>query len=216
MSDRRKENAQFITEMPLSALQDYAPYACDLIEPEHLPNQSRLFIRLPLHAHVQDIEWAGLTRLLEHWKHSAANVLDILIPRPKSFSDAVLIYRSMQLMLEPEAETLRRQIMLNMRAKPLKELDVQTIWWTFQGKGEWSSWLDALFYNLVRFQVLSDEPWGTAIQLFMETEMLDMDNDQFGQVVAEYERHVRVTRPRLRTTLARRVDSVVRRFRAQY
>ncbi|KAF2851824.1 hypothetical protein T440DRAFT_59102 [Plenodomus tracheiphilus IPT5] len=211
MCDQRKHYDQFITHILLSVLQDYAPYVCDLIEPDILPNQSRLYIRLPLHAHVEYVEWAGLRRLLAHWENSAADMLGALIPRPTSIGDAVITYRSLQLMLEPEAETLRGRIMLNLRTTPITELDVQTIWWTFQGKPEWSSWLDALVYNLVRFQVLSGEPYGTAIQLFIETEMLNMDNAQYAQVLSAYELHIGATRPRLRTTLSRRVDRVLRR-----
>ncbi|KAH9866241.1 hypothetical protein J1614_008807 [Plenodomus biglobosus] len=215
MCNQRKQYDQFLTYMPLSVLEDYAPYVCDLIEPDVLANRYRLFVRLPLHDHVEHIEWAGLARLLAHWNYSATHVLNSLIPRLKSVGDGVIMYRSLQLMLEPEAETLRGRIMLSLRTKPLTELDIQTIWWTFQSNPEWPSWLDALFHNLVRFQVLSDEPCGTAIQLFIETELLNMENSQYGQVLSAYERHIQVTRPRLRTIMARRVDRVFRRFNTQ-
>lgn len=215
MCDQRKQYDQCVSYVPLSVLEHYAPHICHLIEPDILLNRYRLFIRLPLHDHVEDIEWAGLYRLLAHWNHAAANMIDTPLPPTNSVSDAIKIYRSLQLMLKPEAETLRSRIMHTLHTTPLTELDVQTIWWAFQAKPEWPSWLDALCYNLVRFQVLSGQPCGTAIQLFIETEMLNMDNAQYCQVLVAYERHGLATRSRVRTTVSRCVERSFCRFQAR-
>jgi len=211
--DKQKRNGQIIQQIRLSVLEKYTAATCHLIEPDHVQaHLCHLRIRMAQHAHVGHVEIAGLTRLLSHWAHAAANPTRAPLPRPASLADGIVLYRGLQLLLQPAAEPLRARLMQRLRARPVAESDVQTLWWAFQGRPEWRAWLDALMYNVVRFHVLAAAPQGTAICLFVEAELLQLDHAQASCVLSAFCWHARATRPCLRRRLWRGVvGRVVRR-----
>ncbi|KAF1945900.1 hypothetical protein EJ02DRAFT_431135 [Clathrospora elynae] len=107
----------------------------------------------------------------------------------QSIGDAVLAYHAVQPSQDPNAETLLSDIMSRLHTEPVSELDVQNIWWTFQYVSDWHEWLNAMLYNIVRFDVLNMAPTGGYIELFIETEMLMYHERGVQQLLEMYERY---------------------------
>lgn len=191
-----KSDLIYIASIPLHLLQLYAPNVLHLVELDVLDSTLSLPLRSPPHAHMNDIEYLGLTYLLQRWIVSASYPKVSALPAFKSIGEGILLYHALQLLQDPEAETLRGHLMSRFTFEPVTETDAQYIWWAFQGRPEWSCWLDALMRNIVRFQVLNTQPCGVNILLFLETELLLLDNVQHAQLSEIYERHVAMT-PRL-------------------
>jgi hypothetical protein len=88
------------------------------------------------------------------------------------------------------AETLLAILKSRLRIEPVNEIDVQTIWSTRTFAT--SEWIEALFYNIVKFDIFNSQPAGGYIHLFIETEMLNYHERACNNIIVMYERQNRV------------------------
>jgi hypothetical protein len=105
-----------------------------------------------------------------------------------TISEDVEAYEALRLARNPTAETLLPILKDRLRTEPVSELDVQTIWWTFYTP----EWVEALFYNIVKFNVFNSQPAGGYIELFIETEMLNYHERACNNIIAMFERQIHV------------------------
>jgi hypothetical protein len=106
----------------------------------------------------------------------------------QSIGEVVETYKTMRDSRHPMAETLLPILKSRLRTEPVNETDVQTIWSTFATP----EWVEALFYNIVKFNIFSSQPASGYIHLFIETEMLNYHERACNNIIAMYERQKRV------------------------
>ncbi|CAO2651883.1 Nn.00g001660.m01.CDS01 [Neocucurbitaria sp. VM-36] len=180
--DGTKQHRKHIADISMSLIKRFAPEVLHLVEFD--PQNDSLTLPLCLHSleHAHDIEIPALARLFAHWRSN------VPLTHP-SIGETVTHYRALQVLLNPQAEHLRSIIMLRLRTEPVVETDAQIIWWALVQTTEYYEWLDALFYNLVRFSVFQQQPTGGYIQLFIETELLRLNEKAYERVLSIYRRH---------------------------
>lgn len=202
--DEIKHQRKHIADVPLSLLKCFAPDVLHLVEFDAQHGNIILLLRMQYLEHANDIEVPALTHLITHWRTNTPLV-------HSSIGDTVLYYRALQLLLNPQAEEIRSIIMRRLRTKPVDEVDVQIIWWTLIATAESHEWLDALLYNLVRFKVLKKEPTGGYIELFVETELLRLNEKAYERVVSLYHKHQSALKNGTKARLSRFLRGTVRR-----
>jgi hypothetical protein len=107
-----------------------------------------------------------------------------------TISEAVEAYSTQRRSQDPTADSLLTIIKSRLRTEPVSELDVQTVWWTRSFCTP--EWIEALFYNIVKFDVFNSQPAGGYIELFIETEMLEYHGRACNNIVAMYQRQMSV------------------------
>jgi hypothetical protein len=108
----------------------------------------------------------------------------------QSISEVVETYKTMRDSRHPMTETLLPILKSRLRAEPVNEIDVQTMWSTRAFATP--EWIEALFYNIVKFDIFNSQPAGGHIHLFIETEMLNYHERACNNIIAMYERQKRV------------------------
>ncbi|USP78217.1 hypothetical protein yc1106_05491 [Curvularia clavata] len=108
---------------------------------------------------------------------------------PTSISDDISTYQHLLSINSPYTIPFHQQILARLQNEPVTELDVQALWAI-----ESPEWIDALLANIVKFDVLSSQPKGGYVHLFIETEMMRYEHGAAKWLVDVYERHKRVVR----------------------
>ncbi|KAJ4376180.1 hypothetical protein N0V83_001461 [Neocucurbitaria cava] len=201
--DQIKRQRKYIADVPLSLLKRFAPDVLHLIEFDSQHSKLILLLRMQYLKHANDIEAPALTHLISHWRTNTPLV-------HSSIGDTVLYYRALQLLLNPQAEEIRSIIMRRLRTEPVDEVDVQIIWCSQIATTVSHEWLDALLYNLVSFKVLKKQPTGGYIELFIETELLRLDEKAYERVVSLYHKHRSALKNGTKARLSRFLRGTVR------
>ncbi|KAF2251171.1 hypothetical protein BU26DRAFT_277694 [Trematosphaeria pertusa] len=181
----------FVTTITAGLLKVYVPFAEDRIIMDQVLGGWALSIYVPSLEHVAHIEVLALRWLFQQMTSIVTHTLNWnCLPAHASVGQGVLLYRALQLLyLDDAAQTLRPQVMYEIKLKPLSMTDVQRIWWAFQYTEEWGEWLNVMLRNLAYFNVYSDLSDGSYIRLFIETEMLQLTPAEQDYIEGLYRYH---------------------------
>ena len=102
-----------------------------------------------------------------------------------TIAEDMLTYRCLLVIQHRGAKSKLSHIKFRLHTEPVNEIDVQTVWEI----APYPDMIDALLCNIVKFDILSTQPTGGYIHLFIETEMLQMHERGQAQLLRLYEKH---------------------------
>ncbi|OAL44620.1 hypothetical protein IQ07DRAFT_521920 [Pyrenochaeta sp. DS3sAY3a] len=210
LRDAANRWVRLVAHVPVRHFMRYAPPVISDTMTMH--NHTTLLLPLQNTDHVDDVEIPGLHMLFASWARTDRRPQAKLARPEHSIGESILMYRAMQLLSSPHAQTLRQDIMSRINAEPLTETDVQRIWWSMQFTQEWAVWLDVVMRNIVGFKLLKKQPGGGYIWFFIDTEIHRLDNEAHRNcIVAAYERHRQFRKSWAQEQLPARFGRLLRR-----
>ncbi|KAG9194238.1 hypothetical protein G6011_04273 [Alternaria panax] len=129
-------------------------------------------------------------------------------PMQQTIGEDFETYCNMRRQRSPRAYALYSSVHSRLRTEPVTEVDVQAIW----SKFSCSCWIDAVLYNIVRFDILNTQPAGGYIELFIETEMLQYNDEGVEAIITMYEQHKRASLEAANSPRVGRFHRAIRSF----
>jgi len=102
-----------------------------------------------------------------------------------TIAEDILTYRCLLGTQHRGAKSKLSHIKFRLCTEPVNEIDVQTVWEITP----YPDMIDALLCNIVKFDILSTQPTGGYIHLFIETEVLQIHERGQAQLLRLYEKH---------------------------
>ncbi|EDU43080.1 hypothetical protein PtrSN002B_009179 [Pyrenophora tritici-repentis] len=107
-------------------------------------------------------------------------------PAHPTIAEEILTYHFLATNNDNGADSYLSHIKFRLRTEPVNEIDVETVWKIVNTP----EMIDAVIGNIIKFDVLSTQPAGGYIDLFIETEMQQMHERGQNQLIGIWQKHM--------------------------